>query len=79
MSSEASQQLAKLIDWISNSSLDPWPRGKVDPTPLDPNSEAIDPTQNFSDVSDEWTNDDDEDGNSQVSKQDRLRPVSTFF
>ena len=63
MSSTASEQLSKWIEWISNSRIDPWPNGKVDSNPLDPDSQVIDPTQNFFDISDEWT----DDGSSQVS------------
>ena len=55
---EASTQLSKWFERISDSMVDPWPNGKPDPSPLDPDAIVIDPTQNFSDVSDEWADDD---------------------
>ena len=58
MSSLASDQLLEWLDWISDSSVDPWPNGKPDPSPVDPSSERIDPTHSFSEVSDEWSEDD---------------------
>ena len=55
---EASTQLSKWFERISDSMVDPWPNGKPDPSPLDPDAIVIDPMQNFSDVSDEWADDD---------------------
>jgi hypothetical protein len=65
---EASTQLSKWFEWISDSTVDPWPNGKPDSSPLEPNAIVIDPTQNFSDVSDEWDDDDEVSSNEVIQK-----------
>lgn len=58
MSSSPCRQLRDWLDWVSDSSNNPWPDGSPDPSPVHPEAEPVDPTHAFNDVSDEWTDDD---------------------